>query len=72
MNALKALVFYMIKNTIQYQIPIQTWLKILKATIEPIALYGSEIWGPLKTRDGSNIQLVYLIIEYRLGCAIIF
>ncbi len=29
----------------------------------------------LKTRDGSrfsNIQIFYLIIEYRLGCAIIF
>ncbi len=35
-------VFYMIKNTIRYQIPIQTWLKILKAIIEPIALYGPE------------------------------
>ncbi len=40
----------MIKNTIQCGIPIQTWLKILKAVIEPIALYGSEIWGPLKTQ----------------------
>ncbi len=56
-NALKAKalrVFYMIKNTIQYEIPIQTWLKILKAIIEPIALYGSEIWGPLKPQDFSK------------------
>ncbi len=56
-NALKAKalsVFYMIKNTIQHEILIQTWLKILKAIIEPIALYGSEIWGPLKTQDFSK------------------
>ncbi len=32
----------------------QTWIKILKAIIEPIALYGSEIWGPLKTQDFSK------------------
>ncbi len=44
----------MIKNTIQHEILIQTWLKILKAIIEPIALYGSEIWGPLKTQDFSK------------------
>ena len=57
MNELKAKamrVFYMIKNTIRHEIPIQTWLKILKAIIEPIALYGSEIWGPLKTQDFSK------------------
>lgn len=56
-NELKAKalrVFYMIKNTIRHEIPIQTWLKILKAIIEPIALYGSEIWGPLKTQDFSK------------------
>lgn len=56
-NELKAKalrVFYMIRNTIRHEIPIQTWLKILKSIIEPIALYGSEIWGPLKTQDFSK------------------
>lgn len=56
-NELKAKamrIFYMIKNTIRHEIPVQTWLKILKAIIEPVALYGSEIWGPLKTQDFSK------------------
>ncbi len=51
-NALKAKglgVFYMITNKIQYKIPIKTWLKILKAIIKPIALYGCEFFGTSKT-----------------------
>ncbi len=38
--------FYAIKRSIQIDIPIQIWLKLFKAVIEPIALYGSEVWGP--------------------------
>ncbi len=38
--------FYVIKRSIQIDIPIQIWLKLFKAVIEPIALYGSEVWGP--------------------------
>ncbi len=33
------------------------------------------MWKAVEIRDGSrfsNIQIFYLIIEYRLGCAIIF
>jgi len=30
-----------------FQIPIKIWLKIFDSVIQPIALYGSEIWGPL-------------------------
>ncbi len=70
-NALKAKalrVFYMIKNTIRYQIPIQTWLKILKAIIEPIALYGSEIWGPLKTQDFSKWEKEEIEIMHTQIC----
>ncbi len=70
-NALKAKalrVFYMIKNTIQYEIPIQTWLKILKAIIEPIALYGSEIWGPLKTQDFSKWEKEEIEIMHTQIC----
>ncbi len=37
---------YAIKRKIQFDIPIQTWLKIFKSAIEPIALYDSEVWGP--------------------------
>ncbi len=38
--------FYAIKSSIKIDIPIQIWLKLFKAVIEPIALYGSEVWGP--------------------------
>ncbi len=38
--------FYAIKRSIKIDIPIQIWLKMFKAVIEPIALYGSEVWGP--------------------------
>ncbi len=58
----------MIKNTIRYQIPIQTWLKILKAIIEPIALYGSEIWGPIKTQDFSKWEKEEIEIMHTQIC----
>ncbi len=38
--------FYAIKRSIKIDIPIQIWLKLFKAVIEPVALYGSEVWGP--------------------------
>ena len=38
--------FYAIKRQIDIQIPILIWLKLLQAIIEPILLYGSEVWGP--------------------------
>ena len=38
--------FYAIKRQIYIQIPILIWLKLLQAIIEPILLYGSEVWGP--------------------------
>ncbi len=34
--------FYAIKRSIKFDIPVQIWLKLFKAVIEPIALYGSE------------------------------
>ena len=37
--------FYAIKRSINTELPITTWLKIFKSIIEPIALYGSEVWG---------------------------
>ena len=43
--------FYAIKRNIRLDIPIQIWLKILDSVIEPIALYGSEVWGPLANQD---------------------
>ncbi len=58
----------MIKNTIQYEILIQTWLKILKAIIEPIALYGCEIWGPLKTQDFSKWEKEEIEIMHTQIC----
>jgi len=38
--------FYAIKRSIKIDIPIQIWLKLFKSIIEPIVLYGSEVWGP--------------------------
>uniref|UniRef100_A0A0E9XK31 Uncharacterized protein n=1 Tax=Anguilla anguilla TaxID=7936 RepID=A0A0E9XK31_ANGAN len=42
--------FLTIKN-IQTEIPIQIWLKLIECVIELIALYGSEVWGPLTKQD---------------------
>ncbi len=39
--------FYAIKRQCPIEIPIRIWLKIVESVIEPIALYGSEVWGPL-------------------------
>ena len=33
------------------QIPIKIWSKIFDNVIQPIALYGSEVWGPLSHHD---------------------
>ena len=43
--------FYAIKRNVKLDIPIQIWLKILDSVIEPISLYGCEIWGPLTNQD---------------------
>ena len=42
---------YSIKKLIQVEIPIQIWLKQIECVIEPITLYGSELWGPLLQQD---------------------
>ena len=43
--------FYAIKRNIKIDIPTKTWLKMLDSVIEPISLYGCEIWGPLANQD---------------------
>ncbi len=43
--------FYAIKKSIQIEIPVRIWLKIFQSVIEPIALYGSEVWGPLQNHE---------------------
>ena len=35
----------------KFNIPIRIWLKILESVIEPIALYGCEVWGPLTNQE---------------------
>lgn len=42
---------YAIKRQVPFEIPIQIWLKIFSSVIEPIALYGSEVWGPLTNQE---------------------
>ncbi len=39
------------KKLIQIEIPIRIWLKIFQSVIEPIALYGGEVWGPLLNHE---------------------
>ena len=39
------------KKQMQLEIPIKIWLKRIEYVIEPIALYGSEVWGPLAKQD---------------------
>ena len=46
--------FYAIKKNLQTDIPIPIWLKLIECVIEPIALYGSEVWGPLVNNDISQ------------------
>ena len=43
--------FYAVKRNVMLDIPIKIWLKILDSVIEPIALYGCEIWGPLANQE---------------------
>ena len=42
---------YAIRRNIKLDIPIKIWQKIFDAVIEPIALYGCEVWGPLTKQD---------------------
>jgi hypothetical protein len=46
--------FYAIKRNIQFDIPIRIWLKTLESVIEPIALYGCEVWGQLTNQEFTN------------------
>ncbi len=40
--------FYAIKSRFgQLKLPIKTWIELYHAIIQPILLYGSEIWGPI-------------------------
>ena len=43
--------FYAIKRNIKIEIPIRIWLKNVQSVIEPIALYGSEVWGPISNNE---------------------
>ena len=43
--------FYAIKRNIKIEIPIRIWLKMFQSVIEPIALYGSEVWGPISINE---------------------
>ena len=48
--------FYAIKRNINFNIPIRIWLKIIESVIEPIALYGCEVWGPLTNQDFTKLD----------------
>ena len=54
-NALKekaCRAFYAIRRKFyKIDIPIRIWIKIFDSIIQPIALYGSEVWGPLSDQD---------------------
>ncbi len=43
---------YAIKKKFQnIEIPLPIWCKIFDSVIQPIALYGSEVWGPLSDQS---------------------
>ena len=48
--------FYAIKKSIKLELPIRIWIKIFHSVIEPIALYGSEVWGPVTHNEFPNID----------------
>ena len=48
--------FYAIKRQMYIQIPISIWLKLFQSVIEPILLYGSEVWGPLTYQNSAQIE----------------
>ncbi len=51
-NELKAKrAFYAIKRSINIELPIRTWLNIFKSVIEPITIYGSEVWDTQTQQD---------------------
>ena len=50
-NALRDKARRAFKRNITFDIPIRIWLKILESVIEPIALYGCEVWGPLTNQE---------------------
>ncbi len=63
--------FYAIKKSIQIEVPIRIWLKIFQSVIEPIALYGSEVWGPLLNHefekwDKSTIEALHAELHLHL------
>jgi hypothetical protein len=43
--------FYAVKRNIKFDIPIRIWIKILQSFIEPISLYGCEVWGLLTNKE---------------------
>jgi hypothetical protein len=43
--------FYAIKRNIKFNILIRIWLEVLESVIEPFALYGCEVWGPLTIQE---------------------
>ena len=67
--------FYAIKKN-RIKIPIQIWLKRIEYVIETIALYGSEVWGPLAKQDfikwdkhpieTLHAELIIIIIIYAI------
>ena len=43
--------FCAIKRNIKFVIQIRIWLKMLESVIEPVALYGCEVWDPLTNQE---------------------
>ena len=43
--------FCAIKRNIKIEIPIRIWLKLFLSVIEPVALYGSEVLGPISNNE---------------------
>ena len=57
--------FYAIKSQIYIKIPIRIWLKLFESVIEPVLLYGSEVWGPISYQnqahwDKNPVEILHL------------
>ncbi|XP_036416784.1 deleted in malignant brain tumors 1 protein-like [Colossoma macropomum] len=50
-------------------IPISIWCKVFDSVIQPIALYGSEVWGPLSQREMDSCVALILLSMISLTTA---
>jgi hypothetical protein len=48
--------FYVIERNIKFDIPISIWPIILESVIEPIPIYGCEVWSSLTNQEFTKLD----------------